>query len=157
MLLGNLKFNYYKLYKVFETEHYFYLYINKNYSFVLSKDGFNIGSSKDFYKFIKRKIWYKRSWYFERNQKPYHRPKEYESSGKNHFCCGLYRTRAKACPKSDRYPKAGFSGYQSCTGRNSEGYFTIFRSFRGRYWSHDRGNLALLFGTAKAARCLINM
>lgn len=52
----NIKLNYYKLYKVFETENYFYLYINKNYSFVLSKDGFSIGNSSEFYKFIKNKI-----------------------------------------------------------------------------------------------------
>lgn len=56
---NNIKLNYYKLYKVFETKNYFYLYINKNYSFVLSKDGFSIGNPDDFYKFIKKKTWYK--------------------------------------------------------------------------------------------------
>ncbi len=55
----NVKLSYYKLYKVFETENYFYLYINKNYSFVLAKDGFTTGNVDDFYKFIKKKIWYK--------------------------------------------------------------------------------------------------
>ena len=54
-----IKLNYYKLYRVFETNNYFYLYINKNYSFVLSKDGFSIGNPVDFYKFIKKKTWYK--------------------------------------------------------------------------------------------------
>lgn len=55
----DIKLNYYKLYKIFETKNYFYLYINKNYSFVLSKDGFSIGSPNNFCKFIKKKIWYK--------------------------------------------------------------------------------------------------
>ena len=54
-----IKFNYYKLYKFFETENYFYLYINKNYSFVLTKTGFSIGDSNDFCKFMKKKLWYK--------------------------------------------------------------------------------------------------
>ncbi len=56
---NNIKFNYYKLYKVFETENYFYLYINKNYSFVLAKDAFSVGNPNEFYKFMKRKLWYK--------------------------------------------------------------------------------------------------
>ena len=55
----NIKLNYYKLYKIFETENYFYLYINKNYSFVLSKDTFSVGDPNDFYKFMKKKLWYK--------------------------------------------------------------------------------------------------
>lgn len=52
----NIKLNYYKLYKIFETENYFYLYINKNYSFVLDKYNFSIGEPDEFYKFIKKKI-----------------------------------------------------------------------------------------------------
>lgn len=55
----NIKLGYYKLYKVFENDDYFYLYINKNYSFVLAKDTFSIGNSNEFYKFIKKKLWYK--------------------------------------------------------------------------------------------------
>lgn len=50
---------YFKLHKVFETENNFYLYINKNYSFVLDKNGFSIGNPDLFYDFIKKKIWYK--------------------------------------------------------------------------------------------------
>ena len=46
---------YYKIKKVYETEKYFYLYIDKTHSFLLSKDGFSIGNVKDFYKFIKKK------------------------------------------------------------------------------------------------------
>lgn len=50
---------YYKIHKVFETDNYFYLYINKNYSFVLSKNTFSIGDPNNFYSFIKSKLWYK--------------------------------------------------------------------------------------------------
>lgn len=56
---NNIKLNYYKLYKVFETENCFYLYINSNYSFILEKTGFSIGNADDFNKFIKKKLWYK--------------------------------------------------------------------------------------------------
>lgn len=55
----NVKLRYYKLYKVFETENYFYLYVNKNYSFVLDKNGFTVGNAGNFYEFIKKKLWYK--------------------------------------------------------------------------------------------------
>lgn len=51
-----IKLKYYKLFKVFETDTVFYLYLNKNYSYVLRKSGFSIGSSKNFYTFIKKKI-----------------------------------------------------------------------------------------------------
>lgn len=55
----DVKLPYYKLYKVFETENYFYLYINKNYSFVLAKDSFSLGNVDEFYGFMKKKLWYK--------------------------------------------------------------------------------------------------
>lgn len=51
-----IKLKYHKLYKIFETENYFYLYLNKTYSFVLDKNSFSVGSSEDFYKFMKRKL-----------------------------------------------------------------------------------------------------
>lgn len=54
-----IKLNYYKLYKLFETEDCFYLYINKNYSFVLAKNSFSIGTAEDFYMFMKKKLWFK--------------------------------------------------------------------------------------------------
>lgn len=54
-----VKLKYYKLYKIFETENCFYLYINKNYSYVLTKDGFTKGNPEEFYKFLKKKLWYK--------------------------------------------------------------------------------------------------
>lgn len=46
---------YFKLYKIFETEDFFYLYIDKTHSFVLNKNGFLIGNSNDFSTFIKKK------------------------------------------------------------------------------------------------------
>lgn len=61
---GFAKVIYIKLYKVYETKDSFYLYINKNYSFILSKSNFSIGNSSDFSKFIKKKCWYKYK-YFE--------------------------------------------------------------------------------------------
>ena len=54
-----IKLKYYKLYKVFSTEKYFYLYVNKNYSYILDKNNFSIGNANDFYKFIRKKLWYK--------------------------------------------------------------------------------------------------
>lgn len=46
---------YFKLYKVFETKDYFYLYINPNYAMLVSKNGFEVGTTEDFRKFIKKK------------------------------------------------------------------------------------------------------
>ncbi len=54
-----IKMNYYKLHRVFSTQKYFYLYINKNYSFILDKNNFTIGNAKDFNTFIKKKTWFK--------------------------------------------------------------------------------------------------
>ena len=46
---------YFKLYKVFETKDYFYLYINPDYAMLVSKNGFKIGTAEDFSNFIKKK------------------------------------------------------------------------------------------------------
>lgn len=46
---------YSNLYKVFETNNFFYLYINKSHSLILNKTGFKNNSSQDFSKFIKNK------------------------------------------------------------------------------------------------------
>lgn len=56
---GAFRFYYYRLYRVFETKNYFYLYYNKNHSFVLSKDGFCLGTSEDFATFIHKKALFK--------------------------------------------------------------------------------------------------
>ena len=50
---------YFKLHKVYETKDYFYLYLNKDYSLIVSKDGFTIGNSRKFSKFIKKKCIFK--------------------------------------------------------------------------------------------------
>lgn len=46
---------YFKIYKVFETEDEFYLYLDKEHSLIISKDGFTLGTSEEFSKFIRRK------------------------------------------------------------------------------------------------------
>lgn len=50
---------YFKLYKIFETKDYFYLYINQDYALMLDKKGFQIGTVEDFRSFIKRKCFLK--------------------------------------------------------------------------------------------------
>ncbi len=52
----NLKYS--KFYKIFETKNCFYLYLNKNYAFVLNKNNFDIGDKSQFYDFVKSKIWF---------------------------------------------------------------------------------------------------
>lgn len=47
------------LYKVFETDTFFYLYIDKKHSLLLEKSKFTKGTSNDFSAFIKKKCWYK--------------------------------------------------------------------------------------------------
>lgn len=46
---------YFKLYKVFETKDYFYLYVNEDNAAMVNKNGFNLGTPDEFSKFIKRK------------------------------------------------------------------------------------------------------
>ena len=57
--IDNEKMYYIKLYKVLETNDYYYLYFNKEYAALVSKKGFKIGNSKDFSKFIKKKCFLK--------------------------------------------------------------------------------------------------
>lgn len=52
-----IKYN--RLYKVFETHTFFYLYLDKTHSLLLNKETFSVGSSDDFSNFIRRKCWYK--------------------------------------------------------------------------------------------------
>ena len=51
----NDKVKYKQLYKIHETEEYFYLYIDHTHSYILSKDGFTLGEPENFQKFIKSK------------------------------------------------------------------------------------------------------
>lgn len=55
---------YLKLYKVYETDDFFYLYINKDHAFLLDKYTFLIGDTSDFLKFLKKKNYFYRffSW-----------------------------------------------------------------------------------------------
>ena len=46
---------YFELYKIFQTEEYFFLYTDEDHSLILSKDGFEIGTPKAFDLFIKKK------------------------------------------------------------------------------------------------------
>lgn len=50
---------YFNLYKIYETKDYFYLYVNPDYSMLVSKKGFEVGNSEDFSKFIKKKCSFK--------------------------------------------------------------------------------------------------
>ena len=51
--------SYFKLHKVYETNEFFYLYVNKQYSFIIDKSGFTKGTSKEFSDFIKKKVLFK--------------------------------------------------------------------------------------------------
>lgn len=48
-------FYYFKLYKVYETKDYFYLYIDDENAAMISKNGFKVGTAEEFSKFIKKK------------------------------------------------------------------------------------------------------
>ena len=50
---------YWKLYKIFETSDFIYLYINKKYAFLLDKRCFCVGNYNDFTSFINKKCWLK--------------------------------------------------------------------------------------------------
>lgn len=47
---------YWKLYRVFETNYFFYLYINKDHAFLLDKSTFIKGNILNFSKFLKKKF-----------------------------------------------------------------------------------------------------
>ncbi|MCI9016536.1 MAG: YcxB family protein [Clostridia bacterium] len=55
----DFNYNYHKLYRVFETKDCFYLYIDKDYAFLLSKKTFLIGLPDDFSNFIRKKMLFK--------------------------------------------------------------------------------------------------
>ncbi len=52
------KVKYYQLYRIFETTDFFYLYIDKTHSFLVSKSGFKKNNPDDFSKFIQKKCWW---------------------------------------------------------------------------------------------------
>ena len=51
------KVKYGKIYRVYETDSFFYLYLDKEHSLLLEKTGFVIGNSEDFGKFIRKVSW----------------------------------------------------------------------------------------------------
>ena len=53
---GVIKIKYSKLYRCFQDNSCFYLYISKDDAFVVSKNGFSLGDPNNFYSFIKRKM-----------------------------------------------------------------------------------------------------
>ncbi len=53
------KIRYFKLYKIFETQDFFYLYLDKTHSFLISKEGFEKGTPEEFRKFINKKCKFK--------------------------------------------------------------------------------------------------
>ncbi len=56
---GKAQLLYFKLYRVVETKTDFYIYISREYAFIVSKFGFTKGTSEEFSKFIKRKMFAK--------------------------------------------------------------------------------------------------
>ena len=56
---GKVKILYLKLYRVVETKTNFYIYISREYAFIVSKFGFTKGNSDEFSSFIKKKMFTK--------------------------------------------------------------------------------------------------
>lgn len=54
-------YTYLKLYKVFETKDYFYLYLDEENAILVSKNGFKLGTVSEFTEFIKKKCLFKYS------------------------------------------------------------------------------------------------
>ena len=54
-------FSYFKLYRVYETKDYFYLYIDQENAFLINKQGFKLGNTAEFTEFIKKKCLFKYS------------------------------------------------------------------------------------------------
>lgn len=57
--VGEKTFPYSRLYKVFETKDYFYLYTDDENAALVSKNGFNLGTAEEFSEFIKKKCFFK--------------------------------------------------------------------------------------------------
>lgn len=49
------RLKYFQLYKIFETDEYFFLYLDEKRSLILSKEGFEVGTPRGFSKFIRNK------------------------------------------------------------------------------------------------------
>lgn len=53
---GKAETLYFKIFKVIETNTHFYIYISKEYAFIVDKDGFINSNSEEFKKFIQNKV-----------------------------------------------------------------------------------------------------
>ena len=53
---GKAQALYLKLYRVVETKEYFYIYISRQYAYIISKSGFTKGDKDEFSKFIRKKV-----------------------------------------------------------------------------------------------------
>lgn len=53
------KIKYTKLYKIFETTDFFYLYVDDENSLLVEKKGFYYGTADEFSKFLKKNYWFK--------------------------------------------------------------------------------------------------
>lgn len=63
------RLTYFNLHKIFETDQYFYLYVDEKSSLILNKEGFEVGTPEEFAKFIKGKCPLK---YKKENKGPKH-------------------------------------------------------------------------------------
>ena len=61
------KVKYSKLYKIYETDTFFYLYIDNRHAFLINKDNFIKGSSEDFSQFMRKKCLFKYKSFFNKN------------------------------------------------------------------------------------------
>lgn len=52
---GSFYYRYFALHRIFEAKDFFYLYVNRENAFLISKSAFSLGTSDDFSKFIKKK------------------------------------------------------------------------------------------------------
>ena len=53
---GQAQTYYFKINKVIETKEYFYIYLSKEYAFIVDKEGFEKCSWQEFKKFIQNKV-----------------------------------------------------------------------------------------------------
>lgn len=53
---ANSSIQYFALYKIYETEKYFYLYLNKRAAYVIAKTGINNGTIEELRAFLKKKL-----------------------------------------------------------------------------------------------------
>lgn len=53
------RLKYFQIHKIFETDEYFFLYLDEKSSLILSKEGFEVGTPREFTRFIKSKCPFK--------------------------------------------------------------------------------------------------